>query len=58
MDISAKYKENNKPENIKAKLEAEIEIEKLKIERDKIANERRKMKQQSFSIGESNGQCR
>lgn len=46
------FKENNKPENVKKKLESQLEIEKLKLERDKISDERRKMKSKSIMIGD------
>lgn len=49
--VANDYKEANRPENVKAKLQSQIEIEKLRMERDKIENERRKAKQQSWSIG-------
>ena len=48
------FKEANKPDNIKKKLKAWIEIETLKQQRDEIMNKRRKEKQKSFQIGEQN----
>ena len=46
-----KYKADNQPEVVKLKLKNQIEIERLKIERDKLETQRRKAKEQSWRIG-------
>ena len=46
-----KIKEANDPENIKQRLRNQIEIESLKMEKERIANARRKEKNRSWTIG-------
>lgn len=45
-------KEYNKPENVKERLEKNIEISKLKLEYEELERKRKQEKFKSFSIGE------
>ena len=45
------FKEANKPENVKKRLQNEIEITKLKTEKEKLNFERRQMMEKRFQIG-------
>lgn len=51
-DSFDKFKESNKPENIKRKLKQQIEIESLRAKKDKLMNKRREEKySKGWSVG-------
>lgn len=45
------FKEYNRPENVKARTASEIDIMKLKIEKEKLRAERQKLIEKRFQIG-------
>jgi len=47
------YKKNNTPEKVKERLKNQIEIEKLKMEREELIHARRTEKAKSFTIGDT-----
>lgn len=47
-----KFQDYNKPENVKKRLKSSIEIERLRTEKEKLIEERKKANQKRWTIGE------